>query len=217
LIFAVIDGFPCVAGVTLPTSHGRRKLAPANRQERMRGYFGIGVEGVHKAMNLGALLRTSNAFGAAFAFTVAAAYSRDEGNLADTSDAAGQMPLFEYPDVASLYLPKGCVLVGIEIAPDAIELPSFRHPRTAAYVLGPERGSLSPEMVARCAHVVRIPTRFSINLALAGAIAMYDRVIALGRRAPRPPRPGGPVEAAPPTVYGSPKFRRLGTVSEGTG
>ena len=48
-------------------------------------------------------------------------------------------------------------------------LPSFRHPLNAAYVFGPERSSLSPAMVDRCAHVVRITTRFCINLAAAGA------------------------------------------------
>jgi len=29
----------------------------------MRGYFGVGVEGISKSYNLGAVLRTSNAFG----------------------------------------------------------------------------------------------------------------------------------------------------------
>ncbi|MBL8836397.1 MAG: RNA methyltransferase, partial [Alphaproteobacteria bacterium] len=142
----------------------------------MRGYFGIGVEGISKPMNLGSLLRTAHAFGASFAFSVAAAYPRQEGKAADTSDAPGAVPFYEYPDVASLRLPQGCILVGIEIVPDAIDLPSFRHPHAAAYVLGPERGGLSAEMLARCRHVVRIPTKFSINLALAGALVMYDRL-----------------------------------------
>jgi len=174
----------------------------------MRGYFGIGIEGVHKPMNLGALLRSAHAFGASFAFTVAAAYERDEGNLADTSDAAGNLPLYEYPDVGSFFLPQGCLLVGIEIVEGAIDLPSFHHPRGCAYVLGPERGSLSPAMMARCAHVVRIPTKFSINLALAGALVMYDRILSNSRFAPRPTRPGGPVEKLKPESYGVPKFRR---------
>jgi hypothetical protein len=41
-------------------------------------------------------------------------------------------------------------------------------------------------MVARCAHVVRIPTRFCINLAAAGAIVKYDRL--LNARAAPPSR-----------------------------
>ena len=39
----------------------------------MRGYFGIGAEGISKPMNLGALMRTAHAFGASFFFTIAAA------------------------------------------------------------------------------------------------------------------------------------------------
>ena len=91
---------------------------------------------------------------------------------------------------------------------DSIELPSFRHPRQAAYVLGPERGGLSPELVARCDHIVKIPTRFSLNLSLAGALVMYDRLITLGRFAPRPVRPGGPTEPLPPHVQGGVVQRR---------
>ena len=36
----------------------------------MRGYFGIGVEGISKPMNMGSLIRSGHAFGASFAFTV---------------------------------------------------------------------------------------------------------------------------------------------------
>src|SRR5256885_4281395 len=118
----------------------------------MRGYFGIGVDGVSKAMNVGSLFRTAHAFGASFVFTVAQVYDRGEGGLADTSDAALQVPFYEYPDAASFSLPQGCQLVGIEIVEGANELPSFRHPRTAAYVLGSERLGLSKPMLERCDH-----------------------------------------------------------------
>ena len=52
--------------------------------------------------------------------------------------------------------------------------------------------ALSPELVARCDYVVRIPTSFCVNLAMAGAIVMYDRVRSLGRFPPRPVGEGGP-------------------------
>ena len=57
-------------------------------------------------------------------------------------------------------------------------------------------------MLARCDHVVRIPTRFCINLAVAGAVVMYDRVLSLGRFAPRPLHAGGPTEPLPAHVHG---------------
>lgn len=174
----------------------------------MRGYFAIGVEGISKPMNLGSLWRTAHAFGASFIFTVGANYARREGERADTAKTSGQVPLYEFADVASFRLPKGCSLVGVEILEDALELPSFPHPRQAAYVLGPERDRLSPELMARCVHVVKIPTRFSINLAVAGALVMYDRLVSLGRFAQRPVASGQVPEALPTPVFGPPIRRR---------
>ncbi len=173
----------------------------------MKGYFGIGVEGISKAMNAGALFRTAHAFGASFVFTVAAAYSRCDGKRADTSDAPASVPYYDWPDVAAMRLPDGCSLIGVELVEEAIALPSFRHPRCAAYVLGPERGALSAAMLERCDHVVRIPTRFCVNLSVAGAIVMYDRTTTLGRHAPRPVSPGGPADALPRHVHGAPRRR----------
>jgi tRNA G18 (ribose-2'-O)-methylase SpoU len=176
----------------------------------VRGYFGVGVEGISKAMNVGSLLRTAHAFGAGFMFTVAAAYAPREGNRADTSAAEAEVPLYHFPDVASLLLPRGCRLVGVEIRDDAIALPSFRHPRTAAYVFGRERGELTPAMIERCEFIVRIPSRFALNVGIAGAIVLYDRLISLGRFPRRPETPGGPREMLPPPVFGPPRFRRKG-------
>ena len=174
----------------------------------MRGYFGIGVEGVSKALNVGALFRTANAFGASFVFTIAAAYARREGGKSDTSDAPGQVPFYAFPDAGSLLLPTGCRLVGVEIVEGATELPSFRHPREAAYVLGPERGGFSKDLIGRCDFVVRIPTGFALNVGIAGAIVMYDRLTSLGRFARRPELPGGPTERLPTHVFGGPKIRK---------
>lgn len=174
----------------------------------MRGYFGIGVEGISKPMNLGSLWRTAHAFGASFIFTIGANYSRREGERADTSKTSAQVPLYEFADVKSFRLPKGCALVGIEILDEAVDLPSFPHPRQGAYVLGPERGCLSPELVKRCAHLVKIPTQFSINLSLAGSIVMYDRLVSLGRFAERPVAAGQVAAPLPAPVFGPPIRRR---------
>lgn len=174
----------------------------------MRGYFGIGVEGISKPMNVGAIMRTAHAFDASFVFTIDAVYAKREGGRSDTSDAPEHLPLHEYDTLDDFRLPRGCDLVGIELIEDSADLPSFRHPRQAAYVLGPERGSLSPALVERCDHVVKIPTRFCVNVGVAAAIVMYDRVLTLGRYPPRPMTPGGPVEALPEHVHGSPVLRR---------
>jgi tRNA G18 (ribose-2'-O)-methylase SpoU len=173
----------------------------------MRGYFGIGAEGISKPMNLGNLIRSAHAFGASFVFLVDAHYTANSA-LSDTSHAEKQLPLYRFDQVDQLTLPNGCALIGVELLDQAVELPSFRHPLNAAYVFGPERSALSAAMVTRCDHVVRIPTRFCINLAAAGAIVMYDRMLCLGRFAPRPVRSGGPTEALPPHVHGKVITRR---------
>ncbi len=168
----------------------------------MRGYFGIGAEKISKPHNMGALMRTAHAFGASFAFTIGADYLKREGNMVDTSKAANMLPLYEFDSTADFQLPKDCRLVGIELTDDAIDLPSFRHPHNAAYVLGPEKGSLSQETLDKCEFVVKIPTRFCINVGLAGALVMYDRVMTLGRFAPRPVKAGGPIEVLPEHTHG---------------
>jgi tRNA G18 (ribose-2'-O)-methylase SpoU len=173
----------------------------------MRGYFGIGAEGISKPMNLGNLIRSAHAFGASFVFLVDAHYTIGSA-LSDTSHAESQLPLYRLASVDELVLPGRCRLIGVELLDEAVELPSFRHPQNAAYVFGPERSSLSPAMVARCDLVVKIPTRFCINLAAAGAIVMYDRMLCHGRFAPRPVRSGGPIEPLRPHVHGKVLTRR---------
>ncbi len=173
----------------------------------MRGYFGIGVEGISKAMNVGSIFRTAHAFGAGFVFTVDACYTVNEGGRADTSSALDHTPFYEFPTIDAMMLPNKCALVGVELIEDSIELPSFRHPSQAAYILGPERDSLSPEMVERCDFVIKIPMKFCVNVGVAAAIVMYDRVQSLGRFQRRPERPGGPGEALPDPVFGDPQFR----------
>lgn len=156
-----------------------------------RGYFAIGAQRISKALNLGNLMRSAHAFGASFTFTVGATYQALEAR-ADTSKGQNHLPHYNWGTPADLVLPSGCRLVGVELVDEAIDLPSFRHPLKAAYVLGPEQGSLSPELLARCDHVVKIPTRFCINVAMAGAIVMYDRVRSMARFADRPIAEGGP-------------------------
>lgn len=139
-----------------------------------RGYFAIGAERISKSLNIGNLMRSAHGFGACFTFTIGADY-RGHEVFADTSRSARHLPHYDWSSLNAMVLPQGCQLVGVELLDDAVELPKFKHPPRAAYVLGPELGSLSPELIARCDHVVKIPTRFCVNVAMAGAIVMYDR------------------------------------------
>jgi tRNA G18 (ribose-2'-O)-methylase SpoU len=178
-------------------------------EARARGYFGIGAEGVSKSANIGALLRTGHAFGAAFCFTIGTGWDARAARTADTADTPSHVPLWRFGESSDIALPRRCALVGIELLDDAIDLPSFRHPLSAAYVLGPERAGLSPGVLARCDHVVRIPTRFALNLAVAGALVLYDRLLQHGRFADRPVGSmGAALPAIAATGHGPPRFRR---------
>ena len=183
--------------------------ASSRTPARTRGYFGLGAEGVSKSANMGALLRTGHAFGAAFCFSIGAGWDARAAREADTSGAPATVPLWRFADLAALHLPPECALVGVELLDDAVDLPSFRHPLNAAYVLGPERAGLSEPLRARCRHIVRIPTRFALNLAVAGALVLYDRLLQHGRFADRSVGTGGPSAPMPPAPgHGDPVFRR---------
>lgn len=143
----------------------------------MRGFFGVGIEGSSKIMNAGNLLRTTHAFGGSFFFFVQPVFDRRELEQSDTARSITGMPVYQFDKPDELILPKGCKLVGVELTEDAVDLPTFRHPSCAAYVLGPEKGSLSPEMQARCDFIVKIPMKFCVNVGVAGAIVIYDRLI----------------------------------------
>jgi tRNA G18 (ribose-2'-O)-methylase SpoU len=130
-------------------------------------------------MNMGNLLRSAHAFGAKFFFTIGA-HPRAFEAKSDTSKAVHHLPVYRWANADEMTLPLSCKLVGVELIEDAIDLPSFRHPPHAAYVLGPELGVLSEALLSRCDHVIKIPTAFCVNVAMAGAIVMYDRVRSLG-------------------------------------
>ncbi len=163
----------------------------------MRGFFGIGVEGISKAMNVGNLLRSSHAFGASFFFTINPVVDVKGMKASDTSGAFGSIPFYSFNDVDDMKLPHRTSVVGIEFMEDAIELPTFRHPQQAVYVLGAENRNLSPKMIERCDYIIKIPMKFCVNVGVAGAIVMYDRLITMNRFADRPVSEGGPKGFAP--------------------
>jgi len=174
----------------------------------MRGYFAVGVDGISKPMNLGNLMRIANAFGASFFFSIAPQLKLSEARHADTSETQSSLPLYTYKSAEEFRLPQGCRLVGVEITEDAVELPRFRHPTRAAYVFGAERHSLSPAMLARCEFVVKIPMKFSINVGMAGAIVLYDRLVSTGNYGNRPVAAGGKAAEVPPAhSWGAPIVR----------
>ena len=68
----------------------------------------------------------------------------------------------------------------MELTEDAKPLPTFWHPCNAVYILGPEDGSLSVALRQRLPHIISIPSRLCLNVAVAGSIVMYDRLVKRG-------------------------------------
>ena len=140
-----------------------------------RGFFGIGVSGAKFACNVGTLMRSAHVLGASFVFTVGKRYRREKS---DTVDATRHTPLFHHDSIESLgqHMPHGASLVGVELCDHAVDLVEFKHPQQAVYLLGAEDSGLGGEGLAACDHVVRIPGTYSVNVAVAGSIVLYDRL-----------------------------------------
>jgi tRNA G18 (ribose-2'-O)-methylase SpoU len=73
-------------------------------------------------------------------------------------------------------------IVGIETSPTATDLRDYKHPANAVYILGSEASGLTNEAMVRCRDLVVIPSRYCLNVAVAGSVVLYDR-IAKGKRA----------------------------------
>ena len=92
----------------------------------MRGYFGIGAEEISKPMNVGALMRTANAFGASFFFTINAHSKVRDLYNADTSRTFKSVPYYPWGSLEEMRLPRGCQLVGIELTDDPKQIIAVR-------------------------------------------------------------------------------------------
>ena len=157
---------------------------------RTRGYFGIGAEGVsNRPMSAPCCARRTpsarrSASRSAPASTPAPAGWPTPPTRRRTC-RCGASPSRRDPPARALRAG------GAGTARRGGELPSFRHPLNAAYVLGPERAGRCRPRCWRAAPRGPIPTRFALNLAVAGALVLYDRLLQHGRFADRPVMSGG--------------------------
>ena len=87
------------------------------------------------------------------------------------------MPYFHYETFEDFYahLPKGAMLVGVELTENAEALETFTHPRRCVYLLGAEDHGLSKEAIEKSHFLVKFQSTLSLNVSVAGSIIMYDR------------------------------------------
>jgi tRNA G18 (ribose-2'-O)-methylase SpoU len=155
------------------------------------GCFAIGLDRSSKPFNAGTLNRLAAAHGGSYTFTAGADWQAsrhwrfwEEAAAAEAAAPRPTVPHLAFETPAATVFPDGFTLVAVELTPDAVDLPSFRHPSRAIYVLGPERGMLAPEFLDRAAHVVKIPMRFSLNVAMAASLVLFDRLRSRERPGP---------------------------------
>lgn len=143
----------------------------------MRGYFGIGVYHPKTEENIGTLWRSAYLFGASFIFTIGKRYKKQSS---DTSNTYAHVPLLNYMTYEDFYqhMPFSCPLVCVELTDKALPLDTFIHLERGVYLLGAEDHGL-PESITDSKTTVIIPSgkKFSLNVATAGSIVMYDRFI----------------------------------------
>lgn len=98
-------------------------------------------------------------------------------NTFDTHKAVGAMPYFHYATFEDFYahIPKGAMLVGVELDDKAVPLETFEHPRRCVYLLGAEDHGLSNKAIEKSLHLVKFDTPQSLNVSVAGSIIMYGR------------------------------------------
>ena len=142
----------------------------------MRGYFGIGIENTKTEMNIGTLFRSAYVMGASFVFTINKRYKQQSS---DTYKTSRHIPLYHYENFETFYnsMPYNCMLVGVEIDPKAEMIKDFVHPERCIYLLGAEDHGLTHKAIEKCHRLIEIPSTRCLNVAVAGSIIMYDRMI----------------------------------------
>jgi tRNA(Leu) C34 or U34 (ribose-2'-O)-methylase TrmL len=143
----------------------------------MRGYCGIGVFHIKTEANIGTLWRSAFSYGADFIFTIGRRYQRQSS---DTPKAWRNVPLWHFADFDDFkqHIPYDCRPICIELCEKAHSLSTFVHPQRAIYILGAEDHGLPPSITALYPCVqVESPLPYSLNVATAGSIVLYDRWI----------------------------------------
>ena len=140
---------------------------------------GFAVLALHRPSrpeNIGGAFRAADVYGVRLVVLGGGALPPEPlGHPTDTTEAWRRIPVLFAEEVLDA-LPEGCVPVAIERVSDATPLPEFEHPESAAYVFGPENGSLDEAILGRCTHVVSIPGHECSNLAAAVNVVLYDRM-----------------------------------------
>lgn len=143
------------------------------------GYFGIGILNCENEQNIGTLWRSAYILGASFIFTIGAKYKKQSS---DVVKAWSKIPLYNYNDFEDFYshVPYDCRIVAVELDDSAEDIIEYEHHNRCIYLLGCESIGLGKKVMERCHDRIFLPGHYSLNVAVAGSVVMYDRVAKLG-------------------------------------
>ena len=154
----------------------RPPVADQSVEPQEDGFFTIGVLGGKTESNVGTLWRSAFQLDAAGIFVIGSRYTPDS---TDVVKAVQKIPLIQYPDWNTFCAaaPYDAKWVAIEMGGEPLE--TFDHPARAVYILGSEDNGLPSSVVRACHCHVALPSinYASFNVAVAGSIVMYDRVL----------------------------------------
>ncbi len=146
-----------------------------------RGYACVALDRPNDEVNVGHTLRAALCFQARMVILGGAPLDLNVKRLkTDPGRAYRHVPIIQVDDVFEA-LPEDCTPVAVELTDDAVDLPTFVHPERACYIFGPENGSVSDDVLNRCAIKVKIPTTMSLNLGMTVNIVLYDRAAKASR------------------------------------
>ncbi|KAL9186307.1 hypothetical protein ACHAXT_005545 [Thalassiosira profunda] len=157
--------------------HAISASVPGGKLSLSNGYFGIGIISPKTSENVGTLWRSAYQLGASIIFTIGGRY---KSSSTDTLNVPARIPLIELDDWSSFVewgAPKAAVWVAVEMG--GTPLKEFEHPRNAVYILGSEDNGLPKSVLRGCREVVSLESESygSYNVAVAGSIVMYDRLM----------------------------------------
>lgn len=145
----------------------------------MSGYFEIGIYHPKTEHNVGTLWRSAWQLGAAGIFTIGRRYKLQ---ASDTYKTGMNIPLRHYETFEEFQLvrPVGALLVAVEMGGEPMS--EFAHPRSAVYLLGAEDHGLPKDVIEQCNSCVSLEAvrQSSYNVAVAGSLLMYDRMMERG-------------------------------------
>ena len=152
-------------------AHPPRVVAVFKRDDLLRGTrpVTLALWRVADPGNVGTLLRAADAFGAGVALSDGCADPTSPKAARASMGAIFRVPVSQFDEASG----KRVALVAHGGAP----LPELAVDGDVVLVLGAERDGLPPEVLERCAERVSIPQPGggeSLNVAMAGAIALYE-------------------------------------------